>query len=376
MFIKSATYVLVFLALSLTLAQFALGQANQHKIALPKSQDDDTERVVTEEIKLNVTVKNDFGHFDPSISPADLMVVEDRTPHRIESLRHVPASVLIVLDTGGELRLAKSLGTTRAIAMNLIEALSDENSLALMQYSDKPEILTEWTNDKSQVLQTLLTKTNFGKRSKFVEAMALAAKFLNNRPNENRHLVLITDGTDSSSSLNQRQAALKNLVAANVSVHILSYTTLEQKENAGRSVMIQGGEAKAPRRTPDEHKMTLPKPVQDLMNLPRIASINTDREMLKVAKQRQQDLRNAQEELKTLASETGGVIFLPAKLDEMPAEAREIAGTIDSNYVLTYVPKRPLANSPAGEIREIGVVARRVGLVVEARRKFIVPAKQ
>ncbi len=376
MFIKPAVRPLMLLVLSFALAQFAVAQANQYKIAPPKSQDDDTERVLTEEIKLNVTVRNDFGHFDPSILPQDLMVVEDRTPHSVESLRHVPASVLIVLDTGGELRLAKSLGTTRAVAMSLIQALSNENSIALMQYSDKAEILTEWTTDKQQVLQTLMTKTNFGKRSKFVEAMDLAAKFLNNRPNENRHLFLITDGTDSSSNLNQRQAALRNLLAANVSVHILSYTGLEQKENAGRSVMIQGGEAKTPPRTPDEHKMTLPKSVQDLMNLPRLGSINTDREMLKVAKQRQQALRDAQKELETLASETGGAIFLPANLDEMPAQAREIAGTIDSNYVLTYVPKRPLANSQAGEVREIGVVARRVGLVVEARRKFIVPTKQ
>jgi VWFA-related protein len=373
---KLAVRMFGLLALSFALGYSALAQANQYKIIPPKSQDDETERVLTEEIKLNVVVKNDFGHFDPSILPQDLMVVEGRTPHTIESLRHVPASVLIVLDTGGELRLAKNLGTTRAVASSLIQALSNENSFALMQYSDKPEILTEWTKDKKQVLQTLMTKTNFGKRSRFVEAMNLSAKFLNNRPNENRHLVLITDGTDSSSNLNERQAALKTLLAANVSVHILSYTGLEQKENAGRSVMIRSGEARTPRRTPDEHKMTLPQPVQDLMNLPRLGSINTDRQMLKVAKQRQQALRDSQKELETLANETGGVIFLPADLKEMPAEARELAGVIDSNYVLTYVPKRPLASSPVGEVREIGVVPRRLGIVVEARRKFIVPAKQ
>jgi VWFA-related protein len=376
MFTKSALRTFGLLTLSLALIHSALAQANQYKITPPKSPDDETERVLTEEIKLNVTVKNDFGHFDPSILPQDLMIVEDRTPHTVESLRHVPASVLIVLDTGGELRLAKSLSVTRAVATSLIQALSDENSVALMQYSDKPEILTEWTNDKKQVLATLMTKTTFGKRSKFVEAMNLAAKFLNNRPNENRHLVLITDGTDSSSNLNERQIALKSLLAANVSVHILSYTALEQKENAGRSVMIQGGEARTPRRTTDEHKMTLPQPIQDLMNLPRLGSINTDREMLKVARQRQQALRDSQKELETLANETGGVIYLPTDLKDMAAEAREIAGAIDANYVLTYVPKRLLASSPAGEVREIGVVPRRFGLVVEARRKFIVPAKQ
>ncbi|MEP6923321.1 MAG: VWA domain-containing protein [Pyrinomonadaceae bacterium] len=375
MFIKLAARPLWLIVLSFVFSHLIFAQANQYKVGPPKPPSDDTVRVSTEEIKLNVTVKNDFGHFDPSLQPQDLMVVEDRTPHTIESLRHVPASVLIVLDTGGELRLAKNLKTTRAVAMNLVQSLSDENSLALMQYSDKAEILTEWTTDKAQILETLLTKSNFGKRSRFVEAMNLAAKFLENRPNENRHLVLITDGTDSMSSFNERQTAFKKLLAANVSVHILSYTMLEQKENAGRSIMVQGGEARAPRRTDDGHKSTLPQPIQDLMNLPRLGSINTDREMLKAAKQRQQDLRNSQKELETLAKETGGAIFLPVNLDEMPAEAREIAGTIDSQYVLTYIPKRALADSPAGEVREIGVVPRRVGIIVEARRKFVVPAK-
>lgn len=365
MLIKLTMRTLFLVILNLALFDFVFAQANQYKINPNKPPDDETERVVTEEIKLNVTVRNDYGHFDPSLLPADLMVVEDRTPHTIESLRHVAASVLVVLDTGGEMRTAKGLQTTRAVAANLVEALSSENSLALLQYSDKAEVLTEWTNDKAQMLIALATKTSFGKRSRFVEAMNLATKFLDNRPNENRHLVLITDGTDSTSSPGERAATLKKLVAANVSVHILSYTMLEQKENASRSVMTGGGGAR-PRN--------VPPPIFDGQTFP-ILTVNLDREMLRAARQRQQDLINSQKELETLAEETGGAIFLPVDLKDMPAQAREIAGTIDSQYVLTYVPKRPLADSPVGEVRTIGVVPRRVGIIVEARRKFIVPAK-
>lgn len=374
MFKTVAVRTCTFLAAMFLFSNLISAQTNQNKTEPSDTLlDEKPERVVTEEVKLNVLARNDAGHFDPSLIMDDLMVVEDRTPHSIVSLRRVPASVLVVLDTGGELRLAKNLKTTRDVALNLIRSLSDQNSIAVMQYSDKPEILSEWTTDKAQIVETILKKTNFGRRSNFVDSMNLAARFLEKRPNENRHLVLITDGTDSAKNNAERDSAFRNLLAANVSIHVLSYTALEQQENAERSVMVKAGEGRIPQRTPEEHKITLPGAIQTMMNFPRLGGINLDREMLKAAQARRDALKQSQSQLTTLATDAGGEIFLPTKLEEMPAQAREVAGIIDSNYVVTYVPKRSLANAPAGEIREIAVVSRRVGLIVQARRKFVVP---
>lgn len=367
--------------LSLGLFVFALSttvsaQGNQYKIIPPNPKpDDDTERILTEEIKLNVAVRNDFGHFDPSLRLEDLMVVEDRVPHTIASLRRVPASVLIVMDTGGESKLAKNLKTTRETAFNLVQALDKGNSLALMHFSDKPEILVEWTNDKNQILQSIMTKSNFGRRSRFVEAMNMATKFLANRPNENRHLILITDGTDSVAGKSDREKAFKNLLAANITVHVLSYTALEIGEMKDGGILRQG-DGRIPKRTDETHKASLPQPIQDLMNLPRLGSITIDPAMIRARKQRKEALKLSQEQLNTLAIESGGEMIIPASLQEMTQQAAEVADTINSQYVITYVPKRALADADAGEVREIGVIPRRVGLVVQARRKFTVPEKQ
>ncbi len=359
---------------SLCLAASVLGcnfevfaQGNQHKIKPSPAQDDDTLSVTTEEIKLNVLARNDYGHFDPTLVKDDLMVVEDRVPHSIVSLERRPASVLIVLDTGGELRFAKSLQTTVQVALGLIKDLNETNQLALMQYSDKAEILCEWTTDKNLILDLLAKKADFGKRSRFVEAMNLAAKFMQSRPNENRHLVLITDGTDSASDKAARENALKNLLAANVSVHVLSYTQLEQQAQNNRSI-LQGGGTK-PRGVPNipgaDNTQTFP-----------IFTVNLDREMIRKARERQAALRTSQTELETLAKETGGTMILPKKPEDMILKAKEVAGTIDSQYVVTYIPRRALSNSPAGEIREVEIISRRVGLVVQSRRKVVVPRKE
>jgi VWFA-related protein len=343
-------------------------------LAVLAQNEDTLLRVATEEIKINVTVRNEFGHFDPSLRLEDLMVVEDGVPHKIESLRRVPASVLIILDTGGESRFAKNLQTTRAAATSLAANLSAETAVAVMQYSDKPEILCEWTTERTKILAAVNKQSSFGKNSKFVEALNLAARFIAARPNENRHLVFIGDGTDSTSDLSEREKALKNIIAANVSVHVLSYTRLEIQALT-KIPVLRGGDGQIPKRTDENNKIALPQPVKDLMNLPRLGSINLDREMIRARRAQQQSLQDSEKDLEKLTTETGGEIYLPIALEDLPEEAKSLALTIDSNYVLTYAPKRPLAASPKGEIRQIGVVPRRVGLSVQSRRLFVVPTK-
>ena len=304
------------------------------------------------------------------------MVVEDKVPHSIASLRRVPASVLIVLDTGGELKFAKNLQTTTAAAATLIKSLAGENQIAVMQYSDKPEIIGEWTNDKAALLKLLQDKAAFGRRSRFVPAMNLAATFLSKRSNENRHLVLITDGTDNNSDTTERDAALKNLIAANVTVHVLSYTWLEtvglDKNTNGR---LQKGDKQIPNRLPEEAQIGLPPETQVLLKSPRFGGISLDAAWLKVRKERRDALKESQTQLNSLATDTGGELILPETLEDLPKKAADIATAINANYVVTYIPKRALLSAEPGETRAITVVSRRVGLIVEARRKFVVPAK-
>jgi hypothetical protein len=49
-----------------------------------------------------------------------------------------------------------------------------------------------------------------------------------------------------------------------------------------------------------------------------------------------------------------------------------VARFINSSYVITYAPKRPLKESKTGEVRNIEVTSRRPDLEVQARRKLVV----
>ena len=223
-------------------------QAQTPTPTLPLADDEKPTRVTTEEIRLNVIARNEFDHFDPTVIADDLMVVEDRVPHKIESLRRVPASVMLILDMGGEMRTAKNLRTTQAAAANLIRSLSNDDRVSIIQYSDRAQVLSEWET-KDEAIDAVAKKLAFGRRSAFVEALKIAAKMLDSREAQNRHLVLITDGLDSLVKKEERESAFKKLLETNVSVHVLSYSAMEQKGNASRTGAVKGADGRVPRRT-------------------------------------------------------------------------------------------------------------------------------
>jgi VWFA-related protein len=337
----------------------------------PTPVDDDTpERVFAEEIKLNVSAYDLNGNFVGDVKKEDLVISEDGRLNQASSLRRIPANVLVVLDTGGELRQAKKFKDTIAAAKNLIGALQADDAVAIMNYHDKVEIVAEWTN-KNDAIKLLDAKANFGRRSVFTDALETATLFLQKTKSDNRHLVLITDGTDTFSDQKERNAATQKLLATDINVHVISYTQMEKAQIASRTGKFKKGEPK-PQRLPEEVIIALPREQQAMLRMPRLGSVVTDKEFLRKMKERANALIESEKYLAALSKDTNGYLLLPESNEEMLEKSASIAGIIDSSYVLTYVPKRALSDSPAGEIRSIEVTSRRPNLRVQANRKLVV----
>src|SRR5688572_11650920 len=64
---------------------------------------EDTVKVFTEEVRLPVQALDSYGHYDPTLELSDILVLEDGVAQQLRSVTHVPAHVLFILDTGGEL---------------------------------------------------------------------------------------------------------------------------------------------------------------------------------------------------------------------------------------------------------------------------------
>jgi len=345
----------------------------------PPSQQEEPVKVFTEEVRLPVIAMDQFGHYDPSVVADDILVLEDGVAQQIKSVRHIPANVLLVLDTGGELSglggLSKGIGLTRDVAIALINQLSEGPSIAVMQFSSSPELLQPWTRDRKAILKVLKTKLSSGKRARFSEAVAAAAKQLQDRPEGSRHVVFITDGVDSPGGKIGRAQAIKQLAAARATVHIISYTEFvrQPRDKDKKSPLKSIGQL--PTSSDPIRTMDPTQPPGQNRSPSFGVGVRFDPAMKRQRKAYEAEIKKSQQLLTEMAEETGGQIFLPKTSDEMVAQAREAAREVGAEYVVTYSPKRPLASAAQGEYRRIEVASRRVGLSLRSRRGYLVPAQ-
>ena len=367
--LKSQVLLLTAFVFLFTLSTLSQSGRVPKQTPTPSLKDDDIERVDTEEVKLNVVAFNDNGDFFPGVKETDLVITENDVLHQPSSVRRTPANVLIILDTGGELRQVKNLDQTKRTAKAVVAALKPEDSIAIMQYGDSAEIVSELTTDR-EVIAHAIGKVKFGRLSVFAEALDLAAEFLQKNPLENKHIVLITDGTDSSRDQSAKRDAIQRLLTTEISVHVLSYTRMEVDDLAPRTKTVSN--TPAPKAMPDEVAATLPNGVRDPSAVKIGRSINLDRTLLRRLKARKTDLEISEKQLESLAENTNGTAIIPESLDEMIEKTTFIAKLIDASYAVTYIPKIPISSGSRVAERKIEVTSKRAGLQVQARRKLFI----
>ena len=332
-------------------------------------------RVFTEEVRLPVNATDTYGHYDPSLEVDDVLVLEDGVPQQIKSVRHIPANVLLIVDTGGDSNglggLSKTTSTTRNVALRVISRLREGDRIAVLQSASQAELLQPWTNDVDKVTRVLKTKLFATKRSRIFETMTKAAQLLSDQPEGSRHVILITDGVESPGGKVAVDDAIKQLVATRATVHIISYTEyVRQKDDKKPSNVTVG--MRPPTTDPiASNDPTLPPGVTRSPSFG--VGIRFDPAMKRVRKAYEAETRKSEKWLTDLAAETGGRIFLPISTEEMIAKGEEVARDIGAEYVVTYRPTRPLADAQPGEYRKIEVASRRVGLYLRSRRGYVVP---
>ena len=344
---------------------------------------DERINVLTEEVRLNVSAQYADGRVVPTLRADDLLIVESGDPQTITSIKRVPASVLLLLDMGGEPNFVKNAVTTRITTKIVVGNLAPTDTFAVMQYNDKIETLVNWTAREAFDLSGLDNKLLSGKRSRFSEALNAAVNPFQSRPLENRQLVLITDGTESVADETERQQALQNILAANITVHVISYTRLEEQKAQKATQRIKLNNERTTQRLPDyiiepllqilhDTEKNRARTILRTMNeSQRLVIIQFDNAMIKVVRRRREAWRLSEPKLQTLADDSGGVFLAPESVESMWKFASEVAGTIGAQYVVTYTPKKSFAGSADGQARKIRVSSHLDGVQIRSRQKIV-----
>ena len=365
--------------------------------------DPDQERVFTEEVRVPLFARDQYGRFDPTLERDDIVVLEDNVPQQVRSIKRISASVILVLGTGGELNPAQRTSSTRKAALGVISGLRAGDAVAVLQFDKKIELIEPWTTDLELAKHAIEGKLHTGSGARPADALQQAARLFADQPMGNRHVILVTDGVDTPGRsvskdellriLQANEAntmggrigfaeALKQLNVAQVTVHVISYTTLGRKTSKERqkttlrvpppgSVAASGIPTSGidPTMPPTMNRGTGVGPSQG-------GGVIFDRQMAKLKSAYERALQRSELRLRTLAIETGGRLLLPDTEDDFIAQGAEVAREIGTQYVVTYTPKRPLIASDPYEFRRLSVLPRRPGLTLRARRGYVAAAIQ
>jgi VWFA-related protein len=332
--------------------------------------ENDTVRVVTEEVRIPLFVTDSQGRNEYFLETGDVMVFEDSVMQEVRSIRRFPAYVALLLDTNGQMNPAMRTSSTRAIAQSLVGGLKKDDQLALIQAGKRLEVLQNWTTDAESIQKSLKSKLISGNQARLSEGLLQAAQLFADTPPGNRHLVIVTDGAEAPGGKVNYSEAARRLNEMSVAVHIISYAALGTDELEQR---ISGKRILGPpRRTAGdiarEADPSMPGIPSSQMGK---ATIDLDRELRRRRREYIAAMQRGEKRLQELAADTGGRLWALDYQTPFADKGLAVARDIGAQYVVTYKPKKPLANARPGEYRKLEVALRRPDVVVRTRRGYV-----
>ncbi len=286
-------------------------------------------RVIVNRVDVSVTVTNSEGRFIEGLQRKDFHVFDNGVEQPITDFLPIDESsrVVLVVECGpAVLLLGKSL--LRA-ADTLVSNLGPSDSLAVVCYSDTPQLLIDFTTDKPGVRQAL-RNLNFMAGSGQLNlsgSIATVLDWLATVPGK-KTIVLLATGVDTSPVANWNPVQKKMLAS---DVPILSVSMLEDF------------------RKPAKHN--------GQTSLDRF-----DRALLK------QTFAEADQTLRQLSAATGGRVFFPKNASECDRAYAQLAQLVRHEYSIAFSP--PVLD---GQLHSIKVSVRHAWCKVDHRRAYFAP---
>ncbi len=348
MFMKSDSLKIRFLIALLlveSLAAQSLAQSGRLRNQTPnkKQTEDESVRLRVEEVLLPVNVRNNFGFLPTDLKQSDFIVTEDGKRQEVNAVMRTSANILFVVDTSGE-SVLKNTNINRKLALNLIGALSSEDRAAIITYGDTIELLSAWTNDKAALRHALDWKFKPSLKADFYNSLVYAADEVLSKVSGRRSIVIITDGVDSfdkpviEGATLTFEKALSALHRARATVYIASQNEIVMAE-------------------------IKPLAFNALSWYERLDP--SARKRIDKLRKYYRELEAAEVQLKGLAEETGGMIWIPATREEFEKISPRIVAEIGTECVLAYSTERPADDQ---RFHAIKVYGTRTDILIRFRR--------
>ena len=256
-------------------------------------------------VNLDVSVILDKTHqFVPGLKSANFLVLEDGVEQRVDTVRMAQTPITAVMLLEFAANSWYFINDMRNASVSFFNSLRPDDYIAVMTYDLQTHILSDFTNNKGVIAQSLnsLTIPGFSDTNMF-DALYEALD-RTSRIDGRKYIILIGTGRDTFSKLTLDKMLAKIKATPNVTIFTIGTGALVNQLSSGGSM-------------------------------------------------RELNYLQAQNQLKTFAAMTGGLSFSPIFQGELSDEFAQINNSIRNQYVLSYRPTNPATD---GSYRKVKVI--------------------
>ncbi len=264
----------------------------------------------TNVVNVDVAVVDNHGNFIPQIPKQHFQILEDGVPQQIISFgpSEAPMTVCLLIEFSNLFQQywSETWYQTLTAAYGFVETLRPDDWVAVVAYDLKPEILTDFTQDRRKIQEGLQRMRIAGySESNLFDALTDMCERMKDIEGR-KSIILISSGLDTFSKITFGKAR-RIVQEAGVTVHSIGLMQALREWYDARGAM---------------------GPIQRL------------------------DFLQADNQLRTFSSETGGLSFFPRFYGEFPTIFQTLNYTIRNQYSISYQPTNVKRD---GTFREIEV---------------------
>jgi len=202
----------------------------QPKVSEPERQPA-TLRVDTSLVQINVTVTDPLNRFVTGLEKEHFKLFEDKVEQTILqfSSEDAPLSIGLVFDTSGS--MGPKLQKSRQAAAQFFKTANPEDEFFLIEFNDRPELVTPFTTDTEEI-QNRLTFAQSKGRTALLDGVYTAMNQMKKAHNPRKAILIISDGGDNNSRYTESE--VKNSVRE-ADVQIYGIGIFEPMGSRGRT---------------------------------------------------------------------------------------------------------------------------------------------
>jgi Ca-activated chloride channel homolog len=305
------------------------------------AQDDEPIKVTSSIVRLNVGVVDQKGRPILDLNRSNFEVYEDGIKQEITRFEPIeaPFSVVMLLDMSGS-----TLGFRQVLkqsAFRFVDAISPRDRISVIEFSDKPNLLNDFTTDRRAIAHSIEVANGRGK-SQIYKALDYALDRLAKENTRRKAIILLSDGVDTAVRDKDRE-----------SLERVSDDAIATALRAEGSELVNRVLARSDAQGVTIYPLALPTgdPARLADPTPRQVAL----------------YKAARERLRLVAERTGGTLNAIERLEQMGRLYAAVAADLRTLYTIEY---QPANEQKDGKWRSIRIDVKNPDLISRTRQGY------